>query len=200
MMRRQALVGATLLLLIVAPPGGVPTPARGGARQHLQEAPQFGFGRAATPAEIKAWDIAVRPDGQGLPPGRGTARQGAVVYAARCAACHGASGREGPFDQLVGREPRAGFPFGTDPRYVKTIGNYWPYATTLYDYIYRAMPLNAPGSLAPDQVYSLVAYLLWRNELVADTAVIDRQTLPRAVMPARDRFVVDDRRGGAEIH
>jgi cytochrome c len=79
-----------------------------------------------------------------------------VVYAARCAACHGASGREGPFDQLVGREPRAGFPFGTDPKYVKTIGNYWPYATTLYDYINRAMPLNAPRSLAPDQVYSLV--------------------------------------------
>lgn len=198
-MRRQALVGATLLLLSVVPPGGVPTTVRGGAGQQAPEPAPFGFGRAATPAEINAWAIAVRPDGLGLPRGRGTARQGALVYAARCAACHGASGREGPFDQLVGREPRAGFPFGTDPRYVKTIGNYWPYATTLYDYINRAMPLDAPGSLAPDQVYSLVAYLLWRNELVADTAVIDRQTLPRVVMPARDRFVVDDRKGGPEI-
>jgi cytochrome c len=198
-MRRQALVGASLLLLLFVPPPGVPAPARAGTQPPPQEPARFGFGRAATPAEISAWDIAVRPDGQGLPPGRGTARQGAVVYAARCAACHGASGREGPFDQLVGREPRAGFPFGTDPKYVKTIGNYWPYATTLYDYINRAMPLNAPGSLAPDQVYSLVAYVLWRNELVADTAVIDRKTLPRVVMPAHDRFVVDDRKGGTEI-
>jgi cytochrome c len=198
MMRRLALVGASLLLLILAAPGGVPTPARARGRQQPQEVPRFGFGRAATPAEINAWDIAVRPDGQGLPPGQGTARQGAAVYAERCAACHGASGQEGPFDRLVGREPRAGFPFGTDPKYVKTIGNYWPYATTLYDYINRAMPLNAPGSLASDQIYSLVAYLLWRNELIADTTVIDRQTLPRVVMPAHDRFVVDDRKGGAE--
>ncbi len=197
-MRRQALMGASLLFLVLVPPGGAPTTARARGRQQPQEAPQFGFGRAATPAEISVWDIAVRPDGQGLPPGRGTARQGAVVYAARCAACHGASGREGPFDQLVGREPRVGFPFGTDPRYVKTIGNYWPYATTLYDYLHRAMPLDRPGSLAPDQLYSLVAYLLWRNELIADTAVIDRETLPHVLMPAHDRFVVDDRKGGAE--
>jgi cytochrome c len=197
-MRRQALIGATLLLLILVPPGGAPAPARAGARPQSQGAARFGFGRAATPAEITAWDIAVRPDGRGLPPSQGTARQGAALYAERCAACHGASGREGPFDQLVGREPRAGFPFATDPRYVKTIGTYWPYATTLYDYINRAMPLNAPGSLAPDQIYSLVAYLLWRNELIADTTVIDRQTLPRVVMPAHDRFVVDDRKGGAE--
>ncbi len=145
------------------------------------------------------WDIAVRPDGKGLPPGRGTAQGGAALYAERCASCHGASGREGPFDRLVGREPRDGFPFGRDPRLVKTIGNYWPYATTLYDYIHRAMPLNAPGSLAPDQVYGLVAYLLWRNEIIADTAVIDAHTLPRGVMPAHNRFVVDDRRGGSEI-
>ena len=81
---------------------------------------------------------------------------------------------------------------------MKTIGNYWPYATTLYDYLHRAMPLDRPGSLAPDQLYSLVAYLLWRNELIADTAVIDRETLPHVLMPAHDRFVVDDRKGGAE--
>lgn len=187
-----------MFLLILVPPGGAPAPARAGAPQQPPGAARFGFGRAATPAEITAWDIAVRPDGRGLPPSQGTARQGAALYAERCAACHGASGREGPFDQLVGREPHAGFPFATDPRYVKTIGTYWPYATTLYDYINRAMPLNAPGSLAPDQIYSLVAYLLWRNELIADTTVIDRQTLPRVVMPAHDRFVVDDRKGGAE--
>jgi cytochrome c len=99
----------------------------------------------------------------------------------------------------VGREPREGFPFGRDPRLVKTVGNYWPYATTLYDYVNRAMPLNAPGSLKPEAVYSLVAFLLWRNEIVADTVVMNAQTLPRVVMPAHDRFVVDNRQGGLEI-
>jgi mono/diheme cytochrome c family protein len=160
---------------------------------------RLGFGRPATADEIAAWDIAVRPDGRGLPAGRGTARDGAAIYASRCASCHGVTGQEGPADRLVGREPREEFPFGRDPTLVKTVGNYWPYATTLYDYINRAMPLNAPGSLAPDEVYGLVAYLLWRNEIVADTAVIDARTLPRVVMPARNHFVVDDRRGGPEI-
>jgi cytochrome c len=159
----------------------------------------FGFGRPATSDEIKAWTIAVRPDGTGLPPGDGTARQGAVVYARRCARCHGATGREGPFTRLVGREPRQGFPFGRDPTLVRTIGNYWPYATTVYDYVNRAMPLDAPGSLKPDEVYGLVAFLLWRNELIADTAQLNAQTLPRVVMPAHDRFVRDTRRGGPEI-
>ena len=161
--------------------------------------PRFGFGRPATPEEIQAWDIAVSPDGRGLPPGRGTARQGMTVYQHQCAGCHGASGTEGPAERLVGRAPRTGFPFGRDPSLGRTIGNYWPYATTLYDYIHRAMPLNAPGSLQPDEVYSLVAYLLWRNEIVADTAVIDAQSLPRIVMPAHARFVLDNRRGGREI-
>jgi hypothetical protein len=113
--------------------------------------------------------------------------------------CHGATGTEGPAERLVGREPRQGFPFGRDPTLVRTIGNYWPYATTLYDYINRAMPLNAPGSLKPDEVYSAVAYLLWRNEIIPDTLVLNAQTLPRVVMPARDRFVVDNRRGGSEV-
>lgn len=160
---------------------------------------RLGLGRAATPQEIQAWDIDVRPDGTGLPPGRGTASQGAVIYGRKCAACHGRTGVEGPFDRLVGREPRQGFPFGRDPRLVRTVGNYWPYATTLYDYVNRAMPLTAPGSLKADEVYGLVAFLLWRNEIIADTAVMDAQTLPRVVMPARDRFVVDDRRGGPDI-
>ena len=198
-MRRPLLLGTSVLLLILVPPGGTPAPAPAGERPPVQAAAPFGLGRVATPAEISAWDIAVGPDGRGLPAGQGTARRGAALYAERCAACHGATGREGPFDPLVGREPRAGFPFGADPRYVKTIGNYWPYATTLYDYLNRAMPLDRPGSLSPDQIYSLVAYLLWRNELISDSAVIDRHTLPRVVMPAHDRFVVDDRKGGAEV-
>lgn len=159
----------------------------------------FGFGRPATADEIKAWDIAVMPDGTGLPPGTGTAQQGAVLYGRMCAVCHGKTGTEGPFDRLVDRGPRQGFPFGRDPTLVKTIGNYWPYATTLYDYVNRAMPLNAPGSLKPDEVYGLVAFLLWQNEIIANTAVMNAQTLPHVVMPARDRFVLDNRRGGPEI-
>ena len=160
---------------------------------------RYGFGRPATAAEVRAWDIDVMPDGTGLPPGSGAASQGAAIYARKCAACHGKTGTEGPFDRLVGREPREHFPFGRDPRLVKTIGNYWPYATTLYDYINRAMPLDAPGSLKPNEVYSLVAFLLSRNEIIADTAVMNAATLPRVVMPAHDRFVTDTRRGGPEI-
>jgi len=170
---------------------------QGGARP---DAPaRFGFGRAATAEEISAWNIDVMPDGTGLPPGSGTAAQGVAIYARKCAACHGRTGAEGPFDRLVDREPRSGFPFGRDPRLVKTVGNYWPYATTLYDYVNRAMPLDAPGSLTPDEVYRLVAFLLWRNEIVTDTAVMNAQTLPRVVMPGHDRFVIDNRRGGPEV-
>jgi S-disulfanyl-L-cysteine oxidoreductase SoxD len=161
--------------------------------------PRFGLGRMATPDEIKAWDISVLPDGQGLPPGSGTAAQGAETYAQKCAVCHGRTGIEGPFDRLVGREPRQGFPFGRDPTLTRTIGNYWPYATTVFDYTNRAMPLDAPGSLSSSDIYGLVAYLLWRNEIIADTVVMDARTLPRVVMPARDRFVLDNRRGGREV-
>jgi len=125
--------------------------------------------------------------------------QGAVLFRQKCAPCHGATGTEGPAERLVGREPRQGFSFGRDPSLVRTIGNYWPYPTTLYDYVNRAMPLTAPGSLKPGEVYGLVAFLLWRNEIIADTATIDAQTLPRIVMPARHRFVVDNRKGGAEV-
>ena len=177
------------------------TACRGSERSGAAATPPgaLGFGRPATADEMNGWNIAVRPDGSGLPPGGGTARQGAVVYGRRCARCHGVTGTEGPFDRLVGREPRQGFPFGRDPTLVRTIGNYWPYATTVYDYVNRAMPLDAPGSLTPDEVYSLVAFLLWRNELVADTALLNAQTLPRVAMPAHDRFVRDTRRGGPEI-
>jgi cytochrome c len=166
---------------------------------HAATPPLFGFGRPATTDEIKAWDIAIGPDGAGLPAGSGTQAQGAVVYKEKCASCHGVTGTEGPFERLVGRDPRQGFPFGRDPSLTRTIGNYWPYATTLYDYINRAMPLNAPGSLKPDDVYGLVAFLLWRNKIIADTAVMNAETLPRTRMPARDRFVIDNRKGGAEI-
>jgi cytochrome c553 len=155
------------------------------------------IGRTATRAEISAWNIDVNASGDGLPPGRGTYARGASLFASQCAACHGPHG-EGipPFPKLIGREPRDGFPFGRDAKYVKTIGNYWPYATTVYDYINRAMPFPAPGSLRPDDVYSLVDFLLAENEIIDRQTVMDARMLRNIRMPARDRFVVDNRTGG----
>jgi cytochrome c len=156
-----------------------------------------GIGRPATAAEVRAWNIDVNGSGTGLPGGRGTYARGAQLYAQQCASCHGAKG-EGiaPNPRLVGTEP-SDFSFGRDPKLVKTIGNYWPYATTLYDYINRSMPFNAPGSLRPDDLYSIVAFLLVENRVIDTSMVIDARSLPRVHMPARDRFVLDDRKGGA---
>jgi len=155
------------------------------------------IGRLATRAEIRAWDIDVNPAGRGLPAGHGSYDVGAALFAQQCAACHGARG-EGlaTYPKLISAEPHVGFPFGQDVNYVKTIGNYWPYATTLYDYINRAMPLTAPGSLTSDQVYSLVAFLLAENGVIDRNATIDARSLPRIHMPAREHFVVDNRTGG----
>jgi len=168
---------------------------------------RYGLGQPAPADLIAAWDIAVTPDGKGLPPGKGTPAEGAVIYAAQCASCHGANGEGGTADVLVGPEPKEFAPFG--PQYEKsrgdgkdvpfTIGNYWPYATTIFDYIRRAMPPSAAGSLKADQVYSLTAFLLAKNGIIGDTAVIDAKTLPAVIMPARNRFVPDDRTGGAKV-
>jgi S-disulfanyl-L-cysteine oxidoreductase SoxD len=153
----------------------------------------FGIGRPATTAEIAALDIDVGPEGAGLPAGRGSSAEGAPIYAARCASCHGKTGKEGPNDVLVGRLPGDTFPFAKDPRAPKTIGSYWPYATTVFDYIRRAMPPDKPGSLRDEEVYALVAFLLAQNELIAPDAVIDAASLPKVKMPARDHFVPDTR-------
>jgi len=168
-------------------------PAKAQARGAAQEPASFGIGRPATPAEIAALDIDVGPDGSGLPPGRGTSADGAPIYAARCAACHGRTGKEGPNDPLVGRVPGDAFTFASDPRAPKTIGSYWPYATTVFDYIRRAMPPDAPGSLRDNEVYGLVAYLLNLNDLIPADAVIDATSLPKVKMPAHDHFVPDTR-------
>lgn len=161
----------------------------------------FGLGRPAAADEIAAWDTDVRPDGTGLPPGRGSVTEGEAIYRQRCAACHGATGIEGPNDRLVGREPSDSFPFGVSQahRARQTIGSYWPYATTVYDYVHRAMPQNAPGSLSANEVYAVTAYLLHLNGLVPRDAVMDATTLPAVIMPARDRFVPDDRTGGRVV-
>jgi len=154
----------------------------------------FGIGRPATPSEIAAWDIDVGPDGVGLPPGRGTAGDGAPIFAAKCAGCHGKTGKEGPNDVLVGRIPNDEFTFARDPKAPKTIGSYWPYATTVFDYIRRAMPPDKPGSLKDEEVYNLTAFLLAQNELIAQDAVIDATSLPKVKMPARDHFKPDTRK------
>lgn len=174
----------------------LPLPA--GVRLTPAHPARFGsIGRAARGAEVRAWDIDANPAGAGLPPGRGTYEAGRELFARQCASCHGPKG-EGipPNPRLVGAEPRD-FPFDRDAKLVKTIGNYWPYATTLYDYINRAMPFATPGSLAPREVYSVVAFLLAENGIIDKQAVIDARSLPRVRMPARGRFVVDDRKGGA---
>lgn len=168
--------------------------ALGAGLDAQQERSRFGIGRAATADDIAAWNDDVMPDGTGLPAGSGTPAAGATVYAARCAGCHGKTGKEGPNDILVGAEPKRGFPFARDPRVPHTIGNYWPYATTVFDYIRRAMPATAPGSLSDTDVYNLTAFLLHANDLIPADAVIDRHTLPAVVMPARPHFVVDDRK------
>ena len=164
-----------------------------------QKPGRFGIGRPATPDEIRALDIDVMPSGVGLPEGRGTVAEGAAIYATKCASCHGPGGENGKFDRLVGRDSGDGFAFAKDARLVKTIGNYWPYATTLFDYTARSMPFLQPGTLSANEVYGLVAYLLSLNKIVPDTAVMDKTSLPKVVMPARDRFVMDNRTGGAKV-
>ena len=159
----------------------------------------FAFGRDATPAEIAALDIDFGPDGAGAPPGSGSVAEGKQVYDAQCERCHGPTGQEGPNDRLVGREPGDGFPFGETRDIRKTIGNYWPYATTIFDYVNRAMPMTSPGSLTADEVYAVAAYILFLNEIIPEDAVMNAETLTAVVMPARDRFVPDDRVGGPEV-
>jgi cytochrome c len=153
-----------------------------------EDGTEYGLGRPATEEEIRAWNMDVSPNGEGLPPGQGTVKQGAQVYAAKCAACHGPTGIEGPKDKLVGGRDTL-----TTPKPVKTVGSYWPYATTLYDYIHRAMPFNAPQSLTPDETYGVIAWLLFQNKVIAEDAVIDAQTLPKVQMPNRNGFIPDPR-------
>jgi S-disulfanyl-L-cysteine oxidoreductase SoxD len=147
---------------------------------------RYSLGRAATDEETKAWNIDVAPTGEGLPPGQGTVKRGAQVYATMCAACHGLTGKEGPKDRLVGGQ-------GTlnTPKPIKTIGSYWPYATTVFDYINRAMPFTAPQSLTPDEIYSVTAWLLFQNGIIPEDAVMDAHTLPLVRMPNRDGFIPD---------
>lgn len=147
------------------------------------ETPHLGL--PATQAEIAAWDISVGPDGIGLPAGGGTAAKGAAIYEQKCQACHGVKGGGQPNDRLVGGR---GTLAGKTP--VRTIGSYWPYATTVFDYVRRAMPYIQPQSLSNEEVYALTAYLLHLNGIIGEQDEINAQTLPKIAMPNRDNFIV----------
>jgi S-disulfanyl-L-cysteine oxidoreductase SoxD len=148
----------------------------------------YGIGRAATPAEIVGWNIDIDRYGNNLPPGSGSVSHGREVFDQQCAACLGAKGEGGVGDRLVGRQ-------GTlaTPNPVKTVGSYWPYASTLFDYIRRAMPQNAPESLSNDDVYAVSAYILSLNGLLPAEATLDARTLSAIKMPNRKMFVGDPR-------
>jgi len=143
-----------------------------------------GLGRAATAQEIAAWDISIPPSGQGLPAGSGTPKQGEAVYVAHCQACHGQRGAGKPADPLVGGVGSLG-----SAKQVMTVGSFWPYATTLFDYTRRAMPTTKPQSLTNDEVYAVTAYLLFLNGIIPESAEMNAQTLPQVRMPNRDGFV-----------
>jgi cytochrome c len=149
----------------------------------LAESPNLG--RVATPEEIAPWDISIGPDGTGLPPGSGTPKQGEPLYVAKCLACHGEKGAGKPNDQLVGGQGTLGQ--GQVP--VKTVGSFWPYATTIFDYVRRAMPLNESKSLTDDETYAVAAYILHLNGVIGADDAINAQTLPAVRMPNRDGFV-----------
>ncbi len=153
------------------------------------DAPHYHLGRPATAADIAAAGISVGPDGRGLPPGGATARQGRPLYESMCASCHGRHGEgNGPYPALTGGQNTL-----KSSQPILTIGSYWPYATTVWDYINRAMPYQDPGTLTPKQVYALTAYLLYLNKVVGERQVVDQRTLPLIRMPNRNGFVADPR-------
>ena len=143
------------------------------------------FGQSITESDVAAWDISIGPDGVGLPPGQGTASQGEAIYAAKCQSCHGDKGVGGPNDALVGGI--GSLAPGKIP--VRTVGSYWPYATTLFDYIRRAMPFPEPKSLTNDEVYAVSAYILNLNGIIAASDVLDARSLANVKMPNRDGFI-----------
>ncbi|MEO6986539.1 MAG: cytochrome c [Paralcaligenes sp.] len=156
------------------------TPAQAGGK--------YNIGTPATAQQIAGWNIDVFPDGHNLPAGAGTVLQGRAIYVAQCASCHGAQGQGGIGDKLAG-----GVGTLASKKPVRTVGSYWPYATTLYDYIRRSMPLTAPQTLSNDQVYAVTGYVLYLNSLVAEDASIDGKTLVQLKMPNRHGFEPDPR-------
>ena len=150
---------------------------------------RFGVGRPPTPDEVRGLGAAIAPNGDGLPEGSGTVADGRAVYAARCANCHGPKGEGGG----VGAALVGGHGTLASARPLKTVGSFWPEATTVWDYVNRAMPFDQPGLLKPQEVYAVVAYILNLNGIIPDAAVMDARSLPRVTMPNHDGFVADPR-------
>jgi S-disulfanyl-L-cysteine oxidoreductase SoxD len=148
-----------------------------------QESPNLG--KPISQEDLATWDISIGPDGAGLPPGSGTVKQGEAVFMAKCQACHGEKGGGTPNDRLVGGR---GTLAGAQPA-VKTVGSYWPYATTLFDYVRRAMPFPESKSLSNDELYAVVAYVLNLNGIIGEGDAMNAQTLPKVSMPNRDGFI-----------
>jgi S-disulfanyl-L-cysteine oxidoreductase SoxD len=194
--RRNAAAAASLIASIVCvatisaqqtAPAAPRTPAKAVRSAPARKAPPKGpaLGVPATAAQIEAADVSIGPDGAGLPAGSGTPAQGEAIYNTKCIACHGPKGTGSVNDPLVGGRGTL-----TRPVPAKTIGSYWPYATTVFDYVRRAMPYPAPHSLSDPEVYALTAYLLNLNGIIAADAVMDAKTLPQVQMPNRGNFVL----------
>ncbi|HET7803188.1 MAG TPA: cytochrome c [Pseudolabrys sp.] len=152
----------------------------------------YGFGTAATADELSRF-FSIPPDGRGLPPGSGNATRGAEIYAGVCAACHGDKLEGNPAKGIGGDKLLGGRGTLASKSPVKTVESYWPYATTLFDYVKRAMPFNTPGSLSDDDVYSVVAYILSEAKIIPQNEIIDAKSLPKVVMPNKDGFEPDPR-------
>ncbi len=159
----------------------------------------YGLGRTPTAEEIRAWDITIGPEGKELPPGSGTSKDGAPIFAQKCAACHGASGSGGRAPQLIRIDPAAAPAPGKEPpclspciRGASVMALHSPYATTLWDYINRGMPFGREGSLKPDEVYALTAFLLFKNGIIPEDQVLDARSLPLVKMPNRDGYALPE--------
>lgn len=160
---------------------------------HAQGVPaHFGFGTAVTPQDLAGY-FAIPPDGRGLPSGSGSAAAGAKVFAESCAACHGDKLQGNPEKGIGGDRLLGGRGSLATKSPVKTVESYWPYATTLFDYVKRAMPFNAPGTLKDDEIYAVVAYILSEAKIIKPTEVMDAKALPKVMMPNRDGFISDGR-------
>ena len=193
-MSRSARIYPGLLLLTIlgCSPGSGPDESLAVAELNAaipRDAGHYGYGKDASAAEIAGWDIDIRPDGVGLPPGGGSAEDGEMLYEDQCAVCHGS------FGEGVGRYPVLAGGEGTltEPRPEKTVGSFWPYASTLWDYIHRAMPFTEPESLSDDEVYAITAYVLYLNDLLEYDFVLSQDNLASIEMPNKDGFFLDDR-------
>jgi cytochrome c len=163
------------------------------------QSPTYGVGKTPSAEEIRAWDIAISPTGKELPPGRGTAKEGAQLYAQKCVACHGATGSEGPAPMLIKRQnPPANPGPCLNPciRDANVMAMHSPYATTIWDYINRGMPYKQEGTLKPDEVYALTAFILYKNGVIQEDEVLDAQSLPQVKMPNRDGYAIPEWKPG----